>query len=226
MLLDMLRNILSIIPRVVTLSLFASYELYWFWGLVGSQIVIITIICFVFDRVLSATTNFLMGFFFSLVTGVGMVFRMFITFNFKVYFYFYLLYWFLTFTENTAMISLWYIWNSDTELCYHDWAISGVIVLYFLSLVVKVLHSYFNNKSGKNIMKWVTLMHNHVCDPLFEVTFLYYKKGMIYFKFITQCCGFGEYNCSCKSVASRISDQFWFCCFPFIYLFIETIFLF
>ena len=58
MLLDMLSNILSIIPRVVTLSLFASYELYWFWGLAGSQIVIVTIICFVLDRVLSATTNF------------------------------------------------------------------------------------------------------------------------------------------------------------------------
>ena len=155
MLVDMLWNIFSIIPRVVTLSLFASYQLYWFWGLVGSQIVIVTIICFIFDRVLSSTTNFLMGLFFSLVTGVGMVFRMFITFNFKVYFYFYLLYWFLTFTENTAMISLWYIWRSDTELWYHDWAISGVIVFYFLSLVVKVLHSYFNNKSGKNIMKWV-----------------------------------------------------------------------
>ena len=132
MLVDMLWNILSIIPRVVALSLFASYELYWFWGLVGSQIVIVTIICFVFDRVLSATTNFLMGFFFSLVTGVGMVFRMFIAFNFKVYFYFYLLYWFLTFAENTTMITLWYIWSSDTELWCHDWAISGVISVLLL----------------------------------------------------------------------------------------------
>ena len=108
-----------------------------------------------------------MGFFFSLVTGVGVVFRMFITFNFKVYYYFYLLYWFLAFAENTTMITLWYIWSSDTELWYHDWTISGVIVLYFLSLVVKILHSYFNNKSGTNIM---TLIHNHVCDSLFKVT--------------------------------------------------------
>ena len=155
MVVDMVWNILTISSRVVALSLFATYELYWFWGLVGSQIVVVTVVCFVFDRIHTVTSNFLMGLFFSLVTGVGMVFRMFITFNMKVYFYFYLLYWFLIFTENTAMISLSYVWSSDLGFWYHEWAISGVIVVYFLSLIVKVLHCYFYNRNEKNIMKWM-----------------------------------------------------------------------
>ena len=44
MVIDMVWNIFSVIPRAIALALFASFELYWFWGLVISQFAFIVII--------------------------------------------------------------------------------------------------------------------------------------------------------------------------------------
>ena len=37
---DMLWNVFSVSSRVIALALFASYQLYWFWGIVGVQFAI------------------------------------------------------------------------------------------------------------------------------------------------------------------------------------------
>ena len=37
---DFVWNALTVIPRVITLALFATYQQYWFWGLIGGQIVL------------------------------------------------------------------------------------------------------------------------------------------------------------------------------------------
>ena len=50
MVVDMVWNVLAISSRVFTLALFASYRLYWFWGLVGAQIAITSPVIFWYLR--------------------------------------------------------------------------------------------------------------------------------------------------------------------------------
>ena len=45
-LVDMVWNVFSISSRVIALAFFASFELYWFWGILGFQITIAILISF------------------------------------------------------------------------------------------------------------------------------------------------------------------------------------
>ena len=48
MVVDVVWNLLSVSPRVITLALFSSYQLYWFWGLIIAQVIIVLISLIVF----------------------------------------------------------------------------------------------------------------------------------------------------------------------------------
>ena len=50
MVVDMLWNILSIGPRVVALTLLASYEVHWFWSFAGTHVVVMTGMIYFLDR--------------------------------------------------------------------------------------------------------------------------------------------------------------------------------
>ena len=153
MVVDMVWNILSIGPRVISLALFASYQIYWFWGLIGLQVtgamlILLPIACNGPVKFCEMTVCISTGLF----TGLGTVFNMFVLL--PVPFFCYLLYWVLMFIENTVMISLWYQWSSDLGLWYHDAALSFVIVGYVLSLVTKCIHCSFYNKKKESIFEW------------------------------------------------------------------------
>ena len=87
---DMVWNILSVISRVIALALFASFELYWFWGLVISQIVII-IIAYSMHQYrtnnLNGRDDFLFSFISNSFMGMGSIFTMLTVFDltFQVY---------------------------------------------------------------------------------------------------------------------------------------------
>ena len=116
---DMVWNILSISPRVIALVLFASYQLYWFWGLVITHIVGVTVFVFIVTRFMTHVYNLFESVFYSIVSGMVSIFTLFVTLFVKVRFHYYLLYWIVTFVENTVMISLWYQWSSDFGFWYH-----------------------------------------------------------------------------------------------------------
>ena len=103
---DMVWNILSISPRVVTLVLFASFQLYWFWGLVITQIVCVTVFVLILIQFIEEEYTLFESVFYSVVSGVSSMFTMFVAIKVKILFYYYLLYWTVTFVENTVMISL------------------------------------------------------------------------------------------------------------------------
>ena len=158
---DMVWNILSVSPRVIALALFASYELYWFWGLVITQIGIV-IICYTLFHYFNTDDVDLQGvcgFFFMLIlntfTGMGWVFTMFAVLN-TVTFPIYLLYWVVIFVENTIIISLWHQWSDKLGVWYHNVALFYVIIAYAVSAIIKFVHCYFYkpNKNEKNIFKW------------------------------------------------------------------------
>ena len=92
---DILWNIISISPRVIALALFASFEPYWFWELVISQLLIVTVIAFIAAwkedkkptriedtqevgdcKQREGKEGRLFDFFMSCFTGTGMVFNM------------------------------------------------------------------------------------------------------------------------------------------------------
>ena len=154
MLVDMVWNILSIGPRVIALALFASYQMYWFWGLIGlqligSMLIFLPITCDRSVKFCQCTVCIATGLF----IGLGTVFTMFVFL--LVPFFCYLLYWILMFTENTVMISLWYQWSSDLGLWYHDAALAFVTVGYVLSLIIiKCVHCSFYNKKRESIFEW------------------------------------------------------------------------
>ena len=153
---DMLWNILSISPRVIALALFASFRLYWFWGLICLQviacmIIILLIICDGHIK-LCGFTAFFTWLAMGLFTGLGTVFTMFVFL--PVPFFIYLLYWIIMFTENVVMISLWYQWGSDLGLWYHDAALTIVIAGYVLSLIIKCVHCSFYNRKKESIFEW------------------------------------------------------------------------
>ena len=91
---------------------------------------------------------------FGLFNGLGTIFNMFavVTVPFSVYLY----YWLVVFTENSAMILLWYAWSSDRELWYHDVALSFVFVPYVVSLVIEFLQCrwYPFNSAIRDPLKW------------------------------------------------------------------------
>ena len=154
---DMLWNVLSVSPRVIALALFASYQPFWFWALVIVQIVIVTVVFIVSvirnDKI-EGTRDILISLGFGLFNGIGTIFNMFavVTIPFSVYLY----YWLVVFTENSAMILLWYIWSSDRELWYHDVALGFVSVSYVVSLVIEFLQCrwYPFNSAIRDPIKW------------------------------------------------------------------------
>ena len=153
MLVDMVWNILSIGPRVIALALFASYQMNWFWGLIGIQLIgamliLLPITCNGSVKFCECTVCIAAGSF----TGLGTVFTMFVFL--PVPFFCYLLYWTLMFIENTVMISLWYQWSSDLGLWFHDAALAFVIVGYVLSLIIKCVHCSLYNKKKESIFEW------------------------------------------------------------------------
>ena len=162
MVVDMLWNVFSICPRVIALALFASYQLYWFWGIVGVQVAICTVIfgCLLIcnegecsgcgDLILNLCFLLPMG----LCPSLGYVFTMYVVTS--VPFSVYLLYWAVMFIENTVMISLWYQWSDDLGLSYHDIMLYFVILAYLISLLIKCVHCYFysSNSETKKIWKW------------------------------------------------------------------------
>ena len=153
----MVWSFLSISSRVIAMALFASYQLYWFWGLVVTQVVITTsIIIILWWDVSESCFNCLrsvIGFLF----GLGFLVT-FIPFGEigKIHFHAYFMYWTMMFIENTVMVSLWYHWSYDLGLWYQDWAITYVIGQYIVSLGIKIWHShlYEANIGEKNILKW------------------------------------------------------------------------
>ena len=153
----MVWNLLSVSPRVIGLALFASYQLYWFWGLVIAQVITAFILIIVvrypkdgFDDAMDFLGTLLSCFFNSL----GLIFTM-ISIE-SVAFPVYLLYWVVMLIENTVMISLWHQWSDELGFWYHNLALLYVIIAYVVSLIIKSVHSYFYepNKSEKNIFKW------------------------------------------------------------------------
>ena len=82
MIVDLMWNILSISSRVIALALFASFQLYWFWGLICLQvivcmIIILLVICDGHIK-LCEFTAFFMWLAMGLFTGLGTVFTMFV----------------------------------------------------------------------------------------------------------------------------------------------------
>ena len=165
----MLWNVLAISSRVAALALFASHQLHWFWALLGAQISITTSASLVYERFSESKEDFIIDMFYSFYVGVGMIFNVIWVFDLNLYFYVYLLYWLLMFTENTVMISLWYVWSVDLRFWYHNAAIVGVIAFYVLSLAFKTAHCYFYklNSKKKNILKWLFYTEK---EPLEEQT--------------------------------------------------------
>ena len=151
MVIDMVWNVLSISPRVIAFAFFASFELSWFWGIVGFQIVIAVVISFWYNR-FNGDTDLLTIILRSIYEGVGLQFTM--CTIFQIRFWFYLFYWLFTLIEITVLISLWYVWSSDLGLWYRDVTIGCVISGYFLSLLVKTLHTSYWNVGWKNILSW------------------------------------------------------------------------
>ena len=143
---DILWNITSISPRVIILALFASYEPYWFWGLIITQIVIISVLIFalVIARKIEPR-NPLYHLFMACFTGIGRVFNMFFAHPITIPFGAYLWYWLLMFIETTVMILLWYQWSSVLGLWYHEFAVSCLMMAPLLPLIIKSLHCYFKN---------------------------------------------------------------------------------
>ena len=99
---------LSISTRVVALVLFASYQLYWFWGLDNCPgcCHYSVLLCSGTVASFRFTKSLFESIFFSIITGVGSSFTMFVALYFDVYFYYYLLYWFIIFIENMVMVSI------------------------------------------------------------------------------------------------------------------------
>ena len=158
---DMVWTLISVSPRVIALVLFASYQLYWFWGLVITQFVGVTVFVCISSRLRGYDTLF-ESVFYAIVTGMGSLFTMFVALDMTVHFYYYLFYWIVTFIENTVMISLYYQWSSSFGFWYHNWAIDCVVGVYVLSLIVKVVHSYFYNDREKDVREWTYFD----CEPL------------------------------------------------------------
>ena len=167
---DMLWNVLAISSRVTALALFASHQLHWFWGLLGAQIFIATSASLVYERFSESKEDFIIDMFYSFYVGVSMIFNVIWVFDLNLYFYVYILYWLLMFTENTLMITLWYMWTDSLGFWYHNAAIVGVIAFYVLLLVVKTAHCYFYKLNSKktNILKW--LFYTEKEEPLVEHT--------------------------------------------------------
>ena len=150
MVVDMFWNVLSISPRVIALAFFASFELYWFWGIVGFQIATAIVVTFFYHRFWSTENKG--DIITSIVEGVGMQFTMFA--DRQIHFWFYLIYWLFTYIEITVLVSLWYVWSLNLGFWYRDVTIGCVISGYFLSLIVKTLHTSYWNDGWKNILGW------------------------------------------------------------------------
>ena len=150
---DFVWNALTVIPRVITLALFATYQLYWFRGLIGGQIVL-SMMIFPFLKLESpfnrhsALWKFLLIFFIS----ISMVFT--IVGYSEMKFYVYILYLVFAFVENTVMISLWFEWVTHLQLWYHNIAMACIIAGCVFSLIVKTIHCYFRNDRKLSICEW------------------------------------------------------------------------
>ncbi len=150
---ELIWNILSISSRVIALALFASVQRYWFGGLITAQVIIsISIYTYIsqrydFDCCYCACCAGP----YSLMLGINSIF------NFVIYrrnkddhhddemtrlpFYAYALYWIVMMIENMAFILIWYFSTNDLDLWYHKPALCYVIVAYFLSFIIKMIHT-------------------------------------------------------------------------------------
>ena len=144
---DVVWNLIFISARVITLALFASYQITWFWGLIIAQMVVVAIIISsLFHRNTDDEHSVFYRLFASCFSGIGMVFNMFSAHPIPVKFYVYLVYWAFMFIEDTVMISLWYTWTESLGLWYHDVAIGCVIPAHIVALVIKSVQCYFYNE--------------------------------------------------------------------------------
>ena len=153
---DFIWNTFSISPRVIALALFASYQPYWFAGLIIVQILVSMILsCRLIYKRGCVNDGKLRLFLMSLLMSIGMVFNMFHGL-FSVDFILFMFYWCLMFIENVVMISLWYQWSTGFGLFFHELALIFVIVAYVVSLIIKCAHCFFYepNLGEKNILKW------------------------------------------------------------------------
>ena len=159
MVVDMLWNALSVSPRVITLALFASYEVHWFWYIAGTHIVVMMGASYFLYRGNDTgdAAHIIANILLSAMVGIGCLFNLCESGIEPTGFPVYLVYWIIMFAENTVMISLWYHWSNDLDLWYHDIVVTFVIVTYLLSLVVECLHAYFYNgrKSVCDIWEWL-----------------------------------------------------------------------
>ena len=162
MVVDMLWNVFSVSPRVIALVLFASYKLYWFWGIVAAQVgfgVIISSVCSLLkqesnhqraNKIISLFKVICKGLFISM----GNVFTMFVATS--LFFPIYILYWIVMYIENAVMMSFWHSWSENLGFWYHDIVVRFVFAAYAASLLIKCIHCWFYKPNmGKiNILKW------------------------------------------------------------------------
>ena len=168
MAIDFIWNTFAISPRVLALALFASYQPYWFGGLIVAHILVSIIVnCLLLCKSgwLNNVSDIMDFLFMNLLSSIGMVVNMFLC-QFSVDFPVFLFYWCLMFIENVVMISLWYQWSTGFGLFFHELPLIFVIVAYVLSLIIKCAHCYFyrSNVRQINILKWKFFTKNETED--------------------------------------------------------------
>ncbi len=136
--LEMAWNILAISCRVITLALFASQYRYWFAGVVVVQCVlwIGAIMCIEREEISDCSGNIM-----RITLGIGCTFNVILVGGQKSWYVFYSIYWFVTMIQNAILIYIWIAATADTQLWYRMPAIIYVFVAYFVSFIIKIIHT-------------------------------------------------------------------------------------
>ncbi len=156
--LELVWNILCISSRVIALSLFASVQRYWFAGLITFQVVIVTLIFGL--RTLDELDDCFNTFSFillSIILGTNSVFNIFLPAEYydRMPYVFYAFYWLLMMIENIVFITIWYTSTSGLGFWYHDPAIVYVIIAYFVSFMLKTIHTWIKDyNQNEDILDW------------------------------------------------------------------------
>ncbi len=175
---DMTWNMLCISSRVITLALLASWEIAIFAGIVGGQFLLVSFIYCLLQGCFNMQENYGHGPYgygpkktksstkyayeiFSLI--ISSIYNISLTCEQSLRFYMiYVCYWVMIMTEDTVLISIWYIQSSGEGLWYHDPAIAYVITAYIISFFIKTYQTYQRkNKDkeyinvGKPLRKWI-----------------------------------------------------------------------
>ena len=138
----------SVCPRIISLYLFLYYgELYWFWVLVASHVVVMMGVYCIFygDDEKHECSDICYFIILGLLTNSGYLYKLFSFGNRVINFRSYPIYWLVMFTENTVLMFLWLLWSRDLGLWSHDIVVIFIIIMYVLSILVDCLHAYYCN---------------------------------------------------------------------------------